>query len=131
MMEEWKVYGGGIENRKLVVMEEKTTKTLRTRVVELYKPNVWAIDGAGNRSGPKDRALTKACREFLKEVTPKKATYASRVQSMYKLIRTYKDLNGGTGDTFVREAFCPWIDEAGVCLGISAMHIWDEVMKNG
>ena len=123
---DWKIQCGTIEKRQLVLFEK--AEVTRITKVEVYDPNVWAIDGEGDKAGPKDIALTKACKLFMREITPKKATYRSRVESMYKLISTYKKLNGGTGDTFVREAFLPWLDKVEVCTGVNVHVIWEEVM---
>jgi len=126
-MERWKFCNGQISGSELVIVE--TSDVIRTRKLEIYGPEVWVIDGGGGEAGPKDIALTEACKQFYKSVVSRKATYLDRVKSMYRLIEKYKELNNGNGDTFVRDAFCPWIEEAGLCLGISAHHIWEEVME--
>jgi hypothetical protein len=123
----WKTCGGTIDKRRLVLFQK--AEVSRTIEVEIYEPEVWSIDGEGDKPGPKDIALTKACKLFFKEITPKKATHRSRVESMYKLIGTYKELNGGSGDTFVREAFIPWLEKVEACIGVGVDVIWEEVIK--
>jgi hypothetical protein len=130
---DWKTVGGGIEKRRLVLIQK--AEVLRSVEVEVYEPDVWSIDGEldeeGTRTpGPRDIALTAACKLFMKEVTPKKVPYRSRVESAYKLIETYKELNyGGSGDTFVRDAFLPWLEKVQACTGVDMDYIWAEVME--